>query len=101
MAFYDPEARSESDRVHMKLYKISRGQLHGVIIQEGASANWYGRLICLEVDDRSVPVYTITSETLRPRSTPSRPYEDLIKSVLCTEFGMRERQAEGYINKGK
>lgn len=81
----------------MKLYLITRRQLHDVMAQEGQSPNWYGRLVCLDVDDRGIPVYTLTSETLRPENVPDSAYVNLIAGVLEKEFKLRKKQAKAYI----
>jgi hypothetical protein len=96
VAFFDPTPRDKDDRVYMKLYLITRRQLHDVMAQEGQSPNWYGRLVCLDVDVRGIPVYTFTSETRRPTNAPSSAYTDLIAGVLEKEFKLRKKQAKAY-----
>ena len=96
VAFFDP--LSKEDFVYMKLYLISRHQLHEVMAQEGASPNWYGRLLCLDLDENGVPVYTLTSESRRPANTPSPAYKDLIAKALCKEFGLTIGEAIRYLN---
>ena len=99
VAFYDPAQRNEDDFVYMKLYLITRSQLHDVMKQEGASPNWYGRLLCLEVDDQGIPVYTLTSETCRPQNAPSEAYTNLIANALTNEFELPKKKAAGYIKR--
>lgn len=99
VAFYDPAQRNEDDFVYMKLYLITRSQLHDVMKQEGASPNWYGRLFCLEVDDQGIPVYTLTSEAPRPKNTPAEEYTNLIADALTNEFKLGKKQASGYIKR--
>lgn len=99
VAFYDPEPKDKDYRVHMKLYQITRQQLHDVRKQEGKSENWYGRLICLEVDNRGIPVYTLTSESRRPANAPCEAYKNLIAKALQKEFKLGKRQANAYIDK--
>lgn len=109
VAFFDPdtkiriEAESEDiveyETVFMRLYKITRSQLQDVMEQEGASANWYGRLVCLDVDEEGVPVYTLTSETRRAENAPVAAYTDLIINALKKDCGMGIRQAKAYVNK--
>lgn len=97
VAFFDPNPKDKDDRVYMKLYLITRRQLHDVMVQEGQSPNWYGRLVCLDVDDHGTPVYTLTSETRRPTNAPSSAYSNLITGILEKEFKLRKKQAKGYI----
>ena len=108
VAFFDPDVKIliddedefvEYETVCMRLYKISRGQLQDVMKQEGPSANWYGRLVCLEVDEDGVPVYTLTSETRRTENAPVAAYTDLIINALKQDCGMGIRQAKAYVNK--
>lgn len=99
VAFYDPAQRDECNTVHMKLYQITRQQFHDVQGQEGNSDRWYGRMVCLEVDNHGLPVYTLTSETPRPKNAPSEAYKNLIASALQKEFKLGKRQAHAYIEK--
>lgn len=99
VAFFDPNPKDKDDRVYMKRYLITRRQLHDVMEQEGKSANWYGRMICLEVDNFGIPVYTLTSENLRPENKPSSAYTELIAKVLREEFKLSKRQAMGYLGR--
>jgi len=108
VAFYDPNGCSPHatkgwedayNSVHMRLYKISRAQLEDVMDQEGRSPNWYGRMICLEVDEDGIPVYTLTSETRRPENAPSKAYSNLIINALKKEFRMGIRDSKGYVKK--
>lgn len=86
VAFYDPSQRGENDVVYMKLYLITREQMHDVWQQEGMSPNWYGRLVCLDVDDNGIPVYTFTSESRRPPNAPAPAYIELMRKALEEEF---------------
>lgn len=88
-------------RVYMKRYLITRHQLHDVMVQEGQSPKWYGRLICLELDHMGIPVYTLTCEERRPENAPAPAYVELMMSVLRNEFKLGKRQASGYINSKK
>lgn len=97
VAFFDPIPKNRDSCVYMKLYLITRRQLHDVMKQEGPSANWYGRLICLEVDDRGIPVYTLTSESHRPANTPAPAYTSLITGVLEKEFNLCKQQICSYL----
>ncbi len=97
--FYPTENSEESGVVYMKLYKISLGQLLDIQKQEGMSANWYGRLLCLGNDGAGVPVYTFTSETPRLYNAPSEVYKKLISGVLEKDFRLSKRQIEGYLNR--
>ena len=99
VAFFDPAQKDVCSTVHMKLYLITRQQLHDVMRQEGPSANWYGRLICLEVDNQGIPVYTLTSETHRPETAPATAYTDLIAEVLQKEFKLGKRQIQSYFKR--
>lgn len=97
VAFFDPNPKNKDERVYMKRYLISRRQLHDVMVQEGQSPNWYGRLVCLEVDSHGIPVYTLTSEKIRPEKAPSQSYLNLIATVLRDEFNLKEYQIAGYL----
>lgn len=99
VAFFDPEAKGEGEYVYMKLYLITRRQLHDVMAQEGKSPNWYGRLVCLEVDAWGIPVYTLTSESHRPENAPAPAYTELISSVLEKEFKLRKKQVSSYLRR--
>lgn len=99
VAFYDPSQKTECDFVHMKCYLINRQQLHDVMAQEGPSPNWYGRLVCLELDERGIPVYTLTSEIHRPENAPDPAYVGLIAGVLEKEFKLRKRQIRTYLHR--
>lgn len=99
VAFYDPERRGDGDYVHMKLYQITRQQLHDVRKQEGKGKDWYGRMVCLEVDNHGIPVYTLTSETPRPKNAPSEAYKNLIAGALQKEFKLGKRETKAYIEK--
>ena len=81
----------------MKRYLITRRQLHDVMAQEGQSPNWYGRLVCLDVDNHGIPVYTLTSEKIRPENAPSQSYVNLIATVLRDEFNLKKNQIAGYL----
>ena len=81
----------------MKLYLITRSQFHQVMIQEGCSGNWYGRMVCLEFDGQGIPVYTLTSEARRPDNTPASSYVELISTILRDEFKLREYQVQSYL----
>lgn len=99
VAFYDPEPKDKDYRVYMKLYQITRQQLHDVQDQECAKAHWYGRMVCLEVDNRGIPVYTLTSESRRPANAPSEAYKNLIAGALQKEFKLGKRETKAYIEK--
>lgn len=98
VAFFDPNVKDLT--VHMKCYLITRDQLHSVMKQEGKSADWYGRMVCLEVDKWGRPVYTLTSETRRPPNAPSPAYTALIAKALAEEFKMPQKQIEKYMKGG-
>lgn len=97
VAFFDPQASSPADLVYMRLYRITRSQLRDVQLQEGASAAWYGRLLCLYVDEQGVPVYTLTSETRRSANPPCDSYLRLIRNALCREVSLTPAQADAYL----
>lgn len=99
VAFFDPKPTNKDAYVYMKRYLITRQQLHDVMEQEGPSSNWYGRLVCLDIDDQGIPVYTLTSETRRPQNAPTPDYTELITNVLESDFGLSKTQARKYINK--
>jgi len=56
-------------------------------------------MICLEVDEDGIPVYTLTSETRRPENAPSKAYSNLIINALKKEFRMGIRDSKGYVKK--
>ena len=97
VAFFNPNPKNKDERVYMKSYLITRRQLHDVMAQEGQSPNWYGRLVCLEVDNLGIPVYTLTSENRRPENAPSPAYIELIAKVLREEFKLEKKQIKGYL----
>lgn len=99
VAFFNPKPKSKDSYVYMKRYLITRQQLHDVMEQEGPSPNWYGRLVCLDIDNQGIPVYTLTSETNRPENTPAPAYTELIVNVLESDFGLKKPQARRYIKK--
>ena len=98
-AFYDPSQRLGYESVYMKLYLITRGQLYDVMRQEGMSPNWYGRLVCLEVDSHGIPVYTLTSESRRPYNPPDPAYVELMRKVLEGEFRLGKREVKRYLDR--
>lgn len=98
VAFFDPTPKNKGESVYMKCYLITRQQLHDVMEQEGPSPNWYGRLVCLDLDNHGIPVYTLTSETRRPENSPASTYIELIINVLESDFRLKRAQARSYIN---
>ena len=94
MAFYDPDG---DEQIYMKRYLITREQLHEVMAQEGDFPNWYGCMICLDVDDHGIPVYTLTSESTRPENAPDPAYVALMIDSLVKDFRMNRKQAEKYV----
>ena len=96
VAFYDP---AQPGVTHMRLYQISRAQLHEVQAQEGLSPNWYGRLVTLGVHEDGCPIYTFTSEVRHEHNAPSETYLDLIRDALTKECGKTESEADAYLDK--
>ena len=94
VAFYDPDG---DEQIYMKRYLITREQLHEVMAQEGDFPNWYGCMICLDVDDHGIPVYTLTSESTRPENAPDPAYVALMIDSLVKDFRMNRKQAEKYV----
>lgn len=94
VTFYDENGKSF---VQMKLYKITRGQLLDIQAQEGASASWYGRLLCLGIHEDGSEIYTMTSKTIRPANAPSVEYLDLIETALVNDCGYTKNRAKKYI----
>ena len=94
VSFFDPNGEGKTI---MRLYKISREQLHDIQAQEGLSANWYGKIVCLDVID-DCPVYTLTSEHKRPENAPSKAYMDLMYKALVNECGVFDEEAREYLN---
>lgn len=82
VAFYDPGAEGV---IFMRLYKLKYAQLMDVRRMEGASPEWYGRIVCLGVKD-DVPIYTLTSETRRPANAPCGEYIRLIVNAMKNEL---------------
>ena len=93
VAFYDENGHSH---VQMKLYKITREQLFGVRSQEGSSDSWYGRLVCLGIDENGTEIYTLTSKGLRPENAPSNEYIGLLEESLKTECGYTRSRIKNY-----
>ena len=95
VAFYDPAQTGET---HMRLYKISRAQLHEVQAQEGLKPYWYGRLVTLGVHEDGCPIYTITSLYPHPRNAPSERYFNRIRDALTKECKKAESEADAYLD---
>ena len=95
VAFYDP---AQPGKTHMRLYQISRAQLHEVQAQEGLSPNWYGRLVTLGVHEDGCPIYTFTSEVRQEPNAPSEAYLNLIRTALIEECGLTGAEADAYLN---
>ena len=93
VAFFDPDAEG---RTYMKLYPIKRSQLMDIQKQEGSSANWYGRILCLGIrNDR--PVYTLTSKTRRFLNLPDKKYLTLIATQLRRCFALDDDETISYV----
>lgn len=86
VAFYDPDAMGVT---FMRLYKIKFSQFCDLRRMEGASANWYGRIVCLGVKDNT-PIYTLTSEARRPANTPYRAYLKLLANAMRNELELTD-----------
>ena len=86
VAFFDPEAEGVT---FMRLYRIKLSQLYDLRRMEGASAQWYGRILCLGVRD-NLPVYTLTSETRRPANAPCDSYLKLIAAAMKDELKLSD-----------
>ena len=93
VAFYDPEGPGSTQ---MRLYQISRTQLTDVQRQEGSSADWYGRTVCLGIKD-NMPIYTLTSEKRHPDHAPDAAYVDLLYKALIQECLYTPREAKRYL----
>lgn len=96
VAFYSDAYKGETI---MRLYKITWGQLLEVQRQECDSPNWYGNIFCLGVDEDGCPVYTLTSETVRPKNAPSDNYLSLIRRALIKECNISADRVEAYLKK--
>ena len=98
VAFYDD---SLEFRLHnstfMRLYKITRNQLHDVQNQECNSPNWYGRLVCLDILEDGCEVYTFTAETKQKLNEPSDVYANLIHDTLVRLGASHEFGIDNYI----
>ncbi len=97
VAFYSHGAGR--DKVKMRLYKITRGQLHDIREQEGPSDNWYGWLTYLGNESDDNPIFTLTSKLPRPENDPAPAYLNLIRTALVTECGMKEEAADKYLRR--
>ena len=95
VAFFDP---AQPGKTHMRLYQISRAQLHEVQAQEGLSPRWYGRLVTLGVHEDGCPIYTFTSEARHGHNAPSAAYLDLIRAALIGECGLPAAEADAYLD---
>ena len=96
VAFYEPALPGET---HMRLYQISRAQLHEVQAQEGLKPYWYGRLVTLGVHEDGCPIYTFTSEGRQERNEPSAAYLDLIRTALIEECELPAAEADAYLQR--
>lgn len=93
VAFFDPNG---SGQTQMRAYRITRGQLADIQKQEGKSANWYGRTVCLGIKD-GCPIYTLTSETRQPENAPDEVYQQLLQNALVCNCGYKTREAQSYL----
>ena len=94
VAFYDP---SQPGVTHMRLYQISRAQLHDLQFQEGGGQDWYGRILTLGVHADGLPIYTFTSEVHHAHNAPSGAYFNLIRNALIQECEIPEAEADAYL----
>ena len=95
VAFYTPDLHN---RVAMRLYRITRGQLLGVQQQEGDSPYWYGCMICLGLAEGGLPIVTLTSAALRPEHMPDEAYLQTMRMGLQNTCGWTESEIEQYIH---
>lgn len=95
VAFFDENG---CQAVQMRLYRITREQFLQVRSQEGKSDSWYGRIVCLGIDDEGTEIYTLTSKTLREENAPADKYLDLIKNALINEGGYTEKTVQSYFS---
>jgi len=94
VAFFENSGR---DEVIMRMYKITKEQLKEVQEQEGMSMKWYGKTLCLGLDEDGCPIYTITNGERVPHNEPADNYVALIKKALVEECGISAGEAEEYI----
>lgn len=94
VSFYDIKAPGFT---FMRLYKITMGQLLEIQVQEGASNNWYGNLLCLGVNSDHCPIYTLTSVERRPENEPDPAYLELMKKAMVEQCGYSEKMADAYL----
>lgn len=94
VAFYDPAAPGKT---FMRLYRVTRQQLKEIRVQEGKSADWYGKIQALGIHTDGAPVYTLTSETRRFANAPDESYISLIKRTLTEENGFSQEEADRYL----
>ena len=98
VAFYDKNGDIE---VQMKLYKITRGQLDDIRLQEGPSDMWYGNMVFLGLDDDGTEIYTLTSKERHLHNEPSAEYFALIKNALQKHCGYDAKSALLYLESCK
>ena len=98
VAFYDKYGDGE---VQMKLYKITRGQLSDIRLQEGSSDIWYGRKVFLGFDTDGTEIYTLTSKDPVPQNEPAPEYLELIEKALKKYCGYDSKFAKSYIESCK
>ena len=72
-------------------------QLKEIRVQEGKSADWYGKIQALGIHSDGSPVYTLTSETRRFANAPDDSYITLIKRALTEENGFSQEEADHYL----
>ena len=96
VAFYDPAGH---ESVLFRLYRITRDQLHDIMRQEGASANWYGHQFLLGMGKDNLPVYTLISSTTRPQKAPIPNYLEVIRTALEKEAGLKPKEVKRYLDK--
>jgi hypothetical protein len=89
----------ENDKVWCRLYKVSLNQFIEIQEQEGATRNWYGRII----DEATLgyihelPIRTITCQKfINVFNSPSKKYLDVIKSGL-SETGFGKDEIDAYL----
>ena len=98
MAFYRD---SPCGKAIVRLYRIKRSQLHEIQEQEGNSPKWYGRIVCLGIEEDGAPIFTLTCERKPERAKPTAAYMNVLRRALEEEGGMEKKEVERYLRQMK
>ena len=97
VAFYSPKG---SDRIQMRLYRITREQLADIQKQEGPSPRWYGNQVLLGLHRDGSPIYTLTCKGTNEKNSPCDAYRELIRTALMG-CGMTASQVQQYLHRAE